>query len=85
MLALLTGFAALSLISGALTSLLPEGSLRHAASMAVGLLMLLYWATGLQGLLERLPGEISAPSGVLTGTGVSLEAAEAALHTEGAP
>ena len=43
------------MISGALLSLLPDGSMRHTASMAVGLMMLLYWAGGVRQLLASLP------------------------------
>ena len=85
MLTLLAGFAALSLISGLLMSLLPEGSLRHAASMAVGLVMLLYWAQGLQSLLADVPAAFVAPDTMLSSTGVSLPEAESALMQEASP
>ena len=41
MLQLLSGFAALSLLSGTLMALLPQGSLRRTAAMVTGLMMLL--------------------------------------------
>ncbi len=72
MLALLSGFAALSLLSGALLSLLPEGSLRRTASMAVGLMMLVYWAGGLQQLLQDLSCTFPLPDSPLTATGLTL-------------
>ena len=75
MLKLLAGFAALSLISGALTALLPEGSLRRTACMVVGLLMLMYWYTGLQSLGSLLPISIQAPDTPLASTGVTLTTA----------
>lgn len=85
MLQLLAGFAALSLISGALMNLLPEGSLRHTASMAVGLVMLLYWVHGLQSLVADFPAQSILPATVLTSTGVSLPQAEASLMQEASP
>lgn len=85
MMQLLAGFAALSMISGALMTLLPEGSLRHTASMAVGLIMLLYWAQGLQELCDALPALSALPSTALTASGVSLTQAEAALMQEATP
>lgn len=85
MLQLLAGFAALSLICSALMNLLPDGSIRHAASMAAGLLMLLYWAQGLQGLLEAFPDVFTAPSTVLTSTGVTLERIDNAFIQEEMP
>lgn len=72
MLEVLSGFAALSLISGALTALLPEGSLRRTACMVVGLLMLMYWYTGLQTLGDRLPLPGHSPASPLVPTGVTL-------------
>lgn len=85
MLKLLTGFAALALIAGALMSLLPEGSLRSAASMAIGLVMLLYWFGGLQELLQDMSLPMPAHSPVLTSTGITLQEAEAALLPEETP
>lgn len=86
MLKLLSGFAALSLVTHALLSLLGEGSLRQAASMTAGLLMLLYWACGLQALLAELPLPGAAPpAGVLRITGLTLPELEAALLPEDHP
>lgn len=85
MMQLLAGFAALSMIAGALMTLLPEGSLRHTASMAVGLVMLLYWAQGLQALCNNLPSLSTLPTTVLTASGVSLTQAEASLLQEATP
>ena len=69
---LLTGFAALSVLAGMLTALLPEGSLRRTACMVVGLLMLMYWYDGLQTLTGLFPGFSGAPSPILAPTGISL-------------
>lgn len=85
LLTLLSGFAALSMISGALLSLLPDGSMRHTASMAVGLMMLLYWADGVRQLLAALPAPEQFAGGVLASTGVTLPALEASLLTEVTP
>lgn len=75
MLELLAGFAALSIVSGALTALLPDGSLRRTAGMVVGLMMLMYWYTGLQSLGNMLPHPVHAPATPLMQTGVTLPAA----------
>lgn len=86
MLELLRAFAGLTLLSGALLSLIPQGSLRRAAGMAVGLMMLMLWSQGLQELGLSMPGAIAAdtpsPPAVLqpSGTGLS-EAERAALST----
>lgn len=82
---LLTGFAALTVVSGAILTLLDDGSIRHTASMIVGLLMLLYWVNGLHALLGglSLPGS-GAPASVLTSTGVALPS-PAAVPGEAAP
>lgn len=53
--------------------------------MAVGLVMLLYWANGLQALVARLPLSASTPASILTSTGVELSALEAALLPEDSP
>ena len=86
MMRLLGGFAALSLISGALTALLPEGSLRRTAAMAIGLMMLIYWASGLEEMAKALPEALLLqPEAALSSTGLSLPAIEAALTQEESP
>jgi len=85
MMHLLQSFASLALLSGVLLTLLPEGSLRRTASMAVGLLMLTLWADGLSALLMR-PETVSNPApNLLTSTGADLttasESAQKALRT----
>lgn len=86
MMRLLGGFAALSLISGALTALLPEGSLRRTAAMAIGLMMLIYWASGLEEMAKALPEALLLqPKAALSSTGLSLPAIEAALTQEETP
>lgn len=85
---LLQTFAALSLASGAVMALLPEGGLRRTAGMVVGLLMLLCWAEGI-GELLALPLEFALPETVLSASGTDVtEAAAFALNTlqkEGTP
>lgn len=56
MLELLHAFAGLTLLSGALLSLMPQGGLRRAAGMAVGLMMMMLWAQGLRELGASLLG-----------------------------
>lgn len=72
MLQLLSSFAALTLLSGLMLTLLPEGLLRRTASMVVGLLMLMLWADGLQELLN-LPEAPDVPDTVLVSTGVGVQ------------
>lgn len=77
MMELLKRFAALSLVSGLMLSLLPEGSMRRTASMAAGLLMLLCWTDSISSLLKDfslLPAG-STPASLLTATGVTLDSA----------
>lgn len=81
MLTLLKSFAALTLVTSLLLTLLPEGSLRRTAAMVAGLLLLLSWSEGLRGLL-RLPDATPAPSTVLTPTGTTVE--DLALSAEAA-
>lgn len=78
MLEVLAQFAALSLVSGLMLTLLPEGSIRRTASMAVGLLLLLFWMESLHDVVASLTAlpDLSTPSTVLTSTGVSLLQAE---------
>lgn len=83
MMQMLGGFAALCMLSGALTELLPEGTIRRTAKMCIGMLMLLYWTQGLPALLERLPASLSSPPSALTSTGIDVSDLERAL-AEGA-
>lgn len=78
MTALLRSFAALALVSGVIMSLLPEGSIKRTAAMTVGLLMLLCWLEGLQGLLPLPEG--TPPDSLLTGSGMTLASASAAAR-----
>ena len=72
---LLVSFAALSMASSVILSLLPEGGLKRTAGMAVGLLSVLCWAEGLSGLLGiNLAAEL--PDSVLAPTYVSIQQAE---------
>lgn len=72
MMELLNRFAAFSLASGVLLTLLPEGTLHKTARMVVGLMILMLWAQGLHDLI-RLPQESAAPSTILTTSSMSLE------------
>ena len=75
MMDLLKQFAALSLICSLLLTLLPEGTIRRTAAMAVGLLLLLCWSEGLFILWDQqraLPAaQLQATS--LAPTGLQLE------------
>ena len=79
MLELLRTFAALSMMAGIVTSLLPDGGLRRTAGMLIGLLMLLCWAEGLTALLH-LPEELPTPASVFTPTAGSLDASASAAQ-----
>lgn len=87
---LLTRFAAVSLASGVILTLLPEGTIRRTARLVIGLMLLMLWAEGLQSLLT-LPSSASVPTSVLSPSSTSLEqqaaqaAAQLAAHTEGSP
>lgn len=72
MMQLLTTFASLSIIGTVLLTLIPSGSIRRTAAMAVGLLTLLCWAEGVCALLgiELSP---AAPAGILVPTDTSVE------------
>ena len=87
MLEILGRFAALSLVSGLMLTLLPDGSIRRTASMAVGLLLLLFWMDSLKGVVTALTAlpDLSTPSPFLTSTGVSLSQAEEAAASALSP
>lgn len=61
---LIFSFAGLCMCSAALAALLPEGSLRRAAMLAMGLLLMSMWAEGLSGMLQ-LPWTADAPASLL--------------------
>ena len=77
MMQLIMRFAAFSLASGVLMTLLPEGSLRRTASMALGLMLLMMWAEGLPKVLS-LPVALTRPASALVPTASTLDAAEQA-------
>ena len=77
MMPLLATFAALSLAGTVMLSLLPEGSLKRTAGMAVGLLTLLCWAEGIASLFS-FEWPTLTPSTVLAPTSVSVQTAETA-------
>ena len=72
---LLKTFATMALMASALLMLLPEGSLRRTAALAMGLLLTLCWAEGLTGLLS-LPEGDALPDTPLSVTGMSVRTAE---------
>lgn len=76
MIELLRTFSALALISGAVLTLLPEGSMRKTAAMALGLMITLCWAQGLFALLD-LPDISPSMLSALSPTELSLADAEA--------
>ena len=61
---LLYAFSGLSLACACVLSILPSGSLKRTAAMALGLMMTLFWFSGLTKFL-RLPAPTDAPSSVL--------------------
>ena len=75
MIQLLRTFSTLALISGAVLTLLPEGSLRKTAAMALGLMITLCWAQGLLKLLD-LPDISPSVFSALSPTDLSLADAE---------
>lgn len=85
---LIRSFAALSLACGAALLLLPEGSLRRTASLAMGLVLALCWLQGLMGLF-RLNLDVDAPETILAPSAASPDASAAlsalASHAAGTP
>ena len=85
---LIRSFAALSLACGAALLLLPEGSLRRTASLAMGLVLALCWLQGLMGLF-RLNLDVDAPETILVPSAASPDASAAlsalASHAAGTP
>lgn len=83
---LLKRFAILTLAAGMILSMLPEGSLRRTASMAAGLMMLLFWADGISAILNSVM-VLSVPEAPLTpltstGSDVTQAAATAAQRLQ---
>lgn len=73
---LLRSFAVLALCWAAAEKMLSEGRLHHAARMVFGLLSLLLWLAGLQGLLaQAVPVAVEAPESLLEG-GAAWEATD---------
>lgn len=85
MMHLLSAFAAFSMISGAITALLPEGAIRRTTSMVIGLMMLCFWANGIEQLLQSLPDPGGIPASALTSTGLILEGSSASPTQEATP
>lgn len=61
---LLHTFAALAMIASAIAALLPEGSLRRTAALAIGLTVTLCWVQGLRQVIAR-PALPDAPNTAL--------------------
>jgi len=76
---LLRTFSTLALMASAILTLLPEGSLRKTAALALGLMITLCWAQGLIELMH-FPELPSISSAVLAPTFHSLDEAEEAVH-----
>ena len=80
---MLANFAAMSLIGTVLLSLLPEGSMKRTAAMAIGLLTLLCWAEGIADLLGW-QHDIKTPETALVPAAITIEdmacSAAADLH-----
>ncbi len=79
MIQLLATFSAFSLAGTVALSLLPEGSLKRTAGMAIGLLTLLCWAEGVASLFKAA-WATELPSTVLVPTAVSVDTASAAAE-----
>lgn len=62
---LIRQYAGLSMVCGAAMLLLPRGKNRQTAALAMGLIIALFWCTGLRGIL-RLPDIPAAPASLLT-------------------
>ena len=61
---LIRQYAGLSMVCGAAMLLLPRGKTRQTAALAMGLIIALFWCTGLRGML-RLPDVPDAPASLL--------------------
>lgn len=69
---LLRSFAVLALCWAGAEKILQEGRLQHTARMVFGLLSLLLWLAGLQGLLSQaMPAEVGVPESLLEDGAVS--------------
>ena len=76
MMKLLTAFAALAMAGTTILSLLPDGSLKRTAGMAVGLITLMCWAEGIA-LLLQIDQSTTIPPTVFVPTSVNVQLAEA--------
>ncbi len=76
---LLRTFSTLALMASAILTLLPEGSLRKTAALALGLMITLCWVQGLMELMHspELPAFSAA---ALAPTSLSLAGAEEAAY-----
>ena len=70
----LATFAALSMAGTVILSLLPEGSMKRTAGMAIGLLTLLCWAESISSLLG-LEFTLDKPDTALVPTAYSMDIA----------
>ena len=62
---LIRQYAGLAMVCGAAMLLLPAGGTRRTAALAMGLMIALFWFTGVKGLV-RLPDAPDAPASLLT-------------------
>ena len=79
MLTLLHRFAALTLVLGAIRTLLPDGTLRRTAMMCAGLIAALCWLDCLNTVLDLPESPLEAAS-VLTATDTSAGDLSAAME-----
>lgn len=62
---LIRSYAGLAMVCGAAMLLLPQGGLRRTASLAMGLVLALFWLRGVTGFFD-LPDVPEAPVTLLT-------------------
>lgn len=76
MMDLLRTFSTLTLMAGAVLTLLPEGSLRKTAILVLGLMITMCWTEGLFALLPSADGQFPTGS-LLAPTAITLSGIQA--------